>query len=119
MHKNMGYFNGWKFGVPIIVISEGIRIYKKHEVRLVHECDDYFIALIKDTTRRCYSMQYSSVLYKYIPIPYKVDIMQPRFPVCSNRRSLSYCNVGGRMARLDAVSSEADVIEVKELRGAK
>ncbi len=119
MHKKMGYFNGWKFGVPVTIIHQGATINPPVKARLVRETDDAFWVLTRIDTDRQSVMYYKKSDFAYIPIPYKVNNMQPRFPICSNRRSIAYCNRGGRMARLDVVTHDVQVVEVEELRGAK
>ncbi len=110
MHEKMGYFNGFKFGVPVVVLHEGTRILTNHEVRLVYECNYYFIVLIRDNAYHAHSMQYSRDFFKYIPIPHSIDIqyspMKPRFPVCSNRRFTAYCYKGKRMAHMSVEPSD-------------
>ena len=120
MHKNMGYFNGWKFGVPITMYHCGLRTFKDDVVRLIHEDSHLFtVVVIGKGGRIRFSDSFGKKLHSYIPISHKVDIMQPRFLVCTNGQNIAYCNVAGSMARLDAVPIDADVIEVKELRGAQ
>lgn len=117
MHKKMGYFNGWKFGVPVTLYQKGAAIYPPIVSRLIRETEDAFWILCDG--QKASVMYFSKTDFSYIPIPYRMGMMQPRFPVCRNRRNTNYCNRGGRMSRLDAISNEADITEVKELEGAK
>ena len=119
MHKKMGYFNGWKFGVPVTIIHQGATINPPVKARLVRETDDAFWVLTRIDTDRQSVMYYKKSDFAYIPIPYKVDNMQPRFPICVNRRDTAYCNKGSKMASLAVNSIDVQVTEVKELEGAK
>ncbi len=119
MHKKMGYFNGWKFGVPVMICLRGARLWASDTIRLVGEDKDFFVVVTQSPGCYAATKRLPKENYTYIPIPYKVNNMQPRFPICSNRRSIAYCNRGGRMARLDVVTHDVQVVEVEELRGAK
>ncbi len=129
MHKKMGYFNGWKFGAPVTVYRCGLRIFDDTIARLVYEDCSMFTVVLTSKDGRAgfvdvngfivFSDSFDKETHSYIPIPYKVNNMQPRFPTCSNRRNIAYCNRGGRMARLDVVTHDVQVVEVEELRGAK
>lgn len=117
MHKKMGYFNGWKFGVPISLIYRGARISHNTEARLIRETDNAFWAIVGIGARSI--MYYEKCDFSYIPIPHRVDIMQPRFPVCSNRHSTVYCNKGGKTTRFAVADNRVQITEIKELEGAK
>lgn len=129
-HEKMGYFEGFKFGVPVAVcychraISESgigfVRAWKNELLYLVHEDASEFTVLIlymgrQKSTHLYKALTLSKLDHSYIPIPYKVDIMQPRFLVCTNRDSVAYCNVSSSMTMLDVVPSDVYVTEVKDL----
>ncbi len=128
-HEKMGYFKDWKFGVPVTVHHCGLRIFDETIARLVYEDCSMFTVVLTSRDGRAgfvdvngfivFSDSFDKETHSYIPIPYKVDIMQPRFPVCVNRCYTAYCNKGAKMTSLALVGSNVHITEVKELEGAK
>lgn len=117
MHKKMGYFNGFKFGVPIMLYDKptGARIWKKATIRLVYEGSKSFVVLDSNRSQDVMSFNLSKAKYSYTPIGHTIDLvdspMKPRFPVCVTRNDTAYCYKGNRMSHM-AVEPTDNVNEV-------
>lgn len=116
MYEKMGYFNNWKFGVPIELVRDGRDQSPDENIRLINEDSESFIVIFAArgkchaTPRRLRKSEYS-----YVPIDHTIDVydspIKHRFPVCSNGLATAYCNKSRRIARM-AIEPTDNVREI-------
>lgn len=97
IHEKMGYFEDFKFGVPVEVFRDGKR-RDKRDNRLIFEDDLAFTVITDDGP---YPYTYYKDNHSYKLIPYSADrnqrLEQPRYPLVSSKQYVAYCNVGNNI----------------------
>jgi len=108
MNATMGHFIGWKFGVPVRVLD------KYNEVvctlrYLIHEYESGFVTIDKHGSRTNWIKgsrpDYGGYSYELIPYSFR-NFNCLRYPVCSSRETVAYCNAHEVMDNLTTIRKE-------------
>ena len=93
--NQMGHFIGWKFGVPVRVLSKSEGEFPEVEY-LIHETANCFRIIHATGGTNWCRKEY----FHYKLIPHQAEGREPAYPVCKNDCNTTYCNarVNGLMS---------------------